>query len=315
MNKNKIAIIFGSILVLASSCADPDLAPVVTFDSAIKGAYVRLLEESGDKLFNLFDLAGSNYTYSCDFVDLEKGALVSEYNLDVTYTDGYPDNGTITKSAARLKSYSQSDFSTSAEGNVGIANIKITAADLMSALGLSMSDLGPGDVFRVVGTLVLNDGSVHGQNNSTSALIGGAFRGQFNYNLSLGCPSDLAGSFPFETTASWCGSTATGNVDIVAKGGGVYSFSDWSFGAYPACYDGFVNSAWGGLAFKEVCAVVSFTGFTDAFNETWTVSSSIDGDKWTISWANTYVDPSVGAPESGTVVITNPSGDWPFTLK
>ena len=110
MNRNKIAIVFGSILVLAASCADPDLAPIVTFDTAIKGAYVRLLEESGSKLFNLFDLAGSKYTYSCDFVDLEKGALVSEYNLDISYTDGFPDNGTITKSPVRLKSFSQTCF-------------------------------------------------------------------------------------------------------------------------------------------------------------------------------------------------------------
>ncbi|MEZ4895641.1 MAG: hypothetical protein R2806_02310 [Saprospiraceae bacterium] len=314
MNRNKIAIVFGSILVLAASCADPDLAPVVTFDTAIKGAYVRLLEESGSKLFNLFDLAGSKYTYSCDFVDLEKGALVSEYNLDISYTDGFPDNGTITKSPVRLKSFSQSDFSTSAEGNVGIANVSITPADAMAALGLTPDDLGPGDVFKVVGTLVLNDGSVHGQSNSTSALIGGAFRGQFDINFSVACPSALAGSYPYETTNIWCGGTTTGNITIVAKGGGVYTFNDWSFGSYPTCYGG--NAAgWGALQFKDVCSIVSFSGFTDNYGETWTFDSTVEGDKWTINFVNTYVDPSVGAPEGATVVITNPSGDWPFTLK
>ncbi|HPG09444.1 MAG TPA: hypothetical protein P5275_17220 [Saprospiraceae bacterium] len=312
MNRNKIAIIFGSLLVLAASCADPDLAPVVTFDSAIKGAYVRLLDESGSKLFNLFDLAGSKYTYSCDFVDLERGALVSEYNLDISYTDGFADNGTITKSPVRLKSFSQSDFSTSAEGNVGIANVSITPADAMAALGLTMADLGPGDAFKVKGTLVLNDGSIHGQDNSTSALIGGAFRGQFDITFSVACPSSLDGSYPFETTASWCGETKSGNVTIVAKGGGVYTFSDWSFGAYQACYGGDALG-WGALQFKDVCSEVSFSGFTDNYGETWTFNSTLEGDKWTITWENTYIDGS--APESGTAILTNPGGDWPFTLK
>ena len=71
------------------------------------------------------------------------------------------------------------------------------------------------------------------------------------------------------------------------------------------CYEG-GNATGGDLAFTDVCAVGSFTGFTDSFGDTWTFTSSVDGTEWTIEWVNTY-------GESATSVLTNPNG-WPFTL-
>ena len=52
------------IMLMMVSCADEDLKPIITFDDAIKGAYVRLVDQS-DRFFNLLeDVSQFSYTYS-----------------------------------------------------------------------------------------------------------------------------------------------------------------------------------------------------------------------------------------------------------
>lgn len=284
------------------SCADPDLAPVLTFEDAGKGAYVRLVEES-DKLINLFDIDGSVYNYTVQFVDVERGAMVQEYLIELTYTDADPSDGDASTGPSTFRSYVPSDFE-DLEGYVGISDITITANEAIAAAGITPDQVNPGDQFLFEGFLILDDGSRFGAENSSAAVRGSAFQGHFNYTLPAGCPSDLTGTFSVTTTDIWCGGSTTTDVNIVAQGGGVYKFSDWAFGSYGVCYGG--GTAGGDLTFTEVCAEVSFTGFTDSFGDTWTYTSSISGNDWTIEWVNTY-------GESGKSVITNPAG-WSFTL-
>lgn len=302
MNKLKIFIFSGVLGCLLFSCADESLSPIITFDQAEKGAYIRLIEE-GDKLVNLFDISGSVYNYSVEFIDLEDGDLVAEYNLDLTYegVDG------TTAGPVRYKSFSPSDFTTTEAGLKGVTNISIPASDFISALGLKEDDIMPGDNFAFDGSIVLTTGAVFGAENSSATVRGAAFRGHFDYNLPAGCPSDLTGSYSYVTTDVWCdGSTVEGSLEIVAQGGGVYNLSDWSLGAYGPCYGAI--AAQPTITFTDVCAEVSFTGFTDSYGDTWTFDSSIDGAEWTINWENTY-------GESANSVLIHPSGEWPFTLK
>jgi len=307
MKINKIVTIIGAAVVLIfASCADEELSPVITFDKAGKGAYPRLIEET-DKLINLFDVAGSSYTYSIEFIDNQNGELVSEYILDMTYEDNNPDNGNLTKTVEYAR-FTQSDFEDLPDSEfLGLTNITITGPDAIAAAGTTEEDVLAGDEFQFVGRVVLEDGSVFASANSSATIVGSAFRGHFDFTMPAGCPSDLTGTYEFTTTDIWCddGATATGTVDIVDQGAGVYKFSDWAFGSYGTCYGG--GTAGGDLTFAEVCAEVSFTGFTDSFGDTWTFESSIDGADWTIIWENTY-------GESGTSVITHPDGEWPFTL-
>ncbi|MEZ4994236.1 MAG: hypothetical protein R2824_27685 [Saprospiraceae bacterium] len=93
MNKKIFSIMAAAGLVLfASSCADPDLGPIVTFDTAGKGAYVRLVEDNGNQLINLLDLAASGYQYSVEFVDLERGDWPRNCLMRDS-SDRNPDNG------------------------------------------------------------------------------------------------------------------------------------------------------------------------------------------------------------------------------
>lgn len=300
---NKITLI---ALVLLFGCADEDLKPILSFEDSGKGAYVKLVEES-DKLINVFDestINSSSYTYSVEFVDINGGNKITEYRVDLVYQ---PVSGSE-QTASSFKSFSQSDFSDSPNGLRSLSGITITAPEMLQALGLQPSDLAPGDNFLFEGFVILDDGQTFGFDNSSAPVRGAAFGGHFNFTLPAACPSDLTGTFEFETTDIWCdGSTATGTVDIEARGGGVYEFSDWAFGAYGPCYGG--GTAGGEILFTDVCTEVSFTGFTDSFGDTWTFTSSIEGNEWTIQWTNTY-------GEAATSVVKYTGGaDWPITLK
>lgn len=306
MNKLKLSFIFGALFLMVTNCADEDLGPILTFDIAGKGAYVRLVSES-DKLINLFDIAGSSYTYSVEFVDVEQGDLVSEYVIELTYSDADLSDGDQSTGPIAFRSFQASEFEELASGFKGLSDITITANDVISAAGLTADDVNPGDQFIMDGSLILEDGSVFSADNSSASVRGSAFQGHFRFILPAACPSSLEGTYDFTTTDIWCGADPTsGTVEIIAQGGGTYVFDDWSLGAYISCYGG--GTAGGGnLAFTDVCNEVSFTGRTDSFGDTWTFTSEVKGNEWIIEWVNTY-------GEAGTSVIVNPNG-WSFTIE
>ncbi|MDW7691778.1 hypothetical protein R9C00_16465 [Flammeovirgaceae bacterium SG7u.111] len=299
-------LIFILVLLSLLGCADENLKPILTFEDSGKGAYIKLMSES-DKLINVFDettINASKYTYSVEFKDTDDGKKVTEYRLSLIYE---PAGGGEDITVSTFLSWGPSDFVDSEDGLKSLQDVTITTPEMLSALGISAADLAPGDNFKFEGFITLDDGQVFGYENSSAAVRGAAFQAHFNFTLPAACPSDLEGTFEYEST-TWCGGSATGSVDIEALGGGVYVFSDWSFGAYGDCYGGgAANSTT--LTFTDVCTEVSFTGFVDVYGDTWTFVSTIEGDVWTIDWENTY-------GEAGVAKIMYPGGvDWPITLK
>lgn len=305
MNKFRILTLVGGLLLVLSGCKDENLAPILTFDQTEQGGYPRLLEET-NKLINLFDIAGSTYQYTVEFVDLERGALVTEYRLELTYVDNNPANGNKSSGPIVFKTFGPSDFTDSENGHKSIT-VTLPATEVIAAAGTTTADVKAGDNFNFKGFVTLQDGGVYGAANSSASVRGAAFRGHFDFTMPAACPSNLGGTYEYVSTESWCGGTASGSVAIQALGGGKYQFSDWSFGTYGVCYGG--GSAGGDLNFTDVCAVVKFTGFTDSYGDTWSYDSQINGNEWVIKWENTY-------GETGTSIIKYPNGaDWPITLE
>ncbi|MCO6370487.1 hypothetical protein [Roseivirga pacifica] len=304
-NKNILIVMLG-LIVGVFGCADPDLAPILTFDDAKKAGYVKLIEES-DKLVNVLDeqsARASTYTYSVEFVDQQNGQRVEEYYVNLVYEPVSGSDQTVDK----LISFTQADFVDGPNGLRAKENISVTGDQIMNALGLSFADLSPGDNFVFKGYLTFEgDGAVYGADNASAAVNGSAFAGHFDFTLPAACPSDLTGSYDYDGSLFWCNAgSGSGQVDIVAQGGGVYHFSDWSFGAYTSCYGGIDNST--SLTFTDVCTEVSFTGTVDKYGDTWNFTSTIVGNDWTIIWDNTY-------GESGSAVIHYTGGaNWPITL-
>jgi hypothetical protein len=304
------------LTVIVMSCANEDLKPIITFDDAIKGAYPKLTDETGEFLLNLLtpaDFDASQYGWSVKFVDEANGANVAQYVINVEYVAA----SGASQGPVELKSYSTADFTT-VDGNVGMEGILITSGDLTAKFGLSYATLTAGDKFLITGELIMNDGSIHNAaNSSASVAVGEAFQAIFDFTMPVACPSSLEGTFDV-TTDTWCGNTITTTVDIVALGSGFYTFSDWSFGAYPDCYGGYC-CAEGDFTFADVCTVVTLvSGGTDSFGDSWSFTSRLLGtggpggtpDQWEITWLNfTYAS----GLENGVSTISFPGG-VPFTL-
>ncbi len=292
------------MIFVAFSCEDPDKAPIVTFDSAGHGAYPRFVSEAGATLMNLLTEAefnASDYTWTVEFVDEAQGGQVAEYVVEITYD---PASGSD-QGPVEFVRIPGSAF-TSGESGYLQTTISSAAPDIAGLFGLGYADLSAGDDFDFNGRIIMTDGREFTGATSSATVNGAAFIGRFDFTRPAACPSDLTGTYSYVTTNIWCdgSATVTGDVDVEALGGGRYQFSDWAFGSYGTCYGG--GTAGGDLTFTEVCEVVSFTGFTDSFGDTWTYTSSISGEEWTIAWDNTY-------GESATSVITFPGG-VPFTL-
>jgi hypothetical protein len=180
-------LIFFSLLFLVVACKDEALAPIFTFEDSIKGAYVRLVENKNDPVFDLANFGSSQYGFVVEFVDIEQGATIEEYEIFVAFRDNTPENGDFTKSAASVKSFSSADFSTNERGFVGM-EVTITATEAASALGLNVNDMSASDQFRFTSAIRTNAGRVHTGENSTAAVNGDAFQGHFNFTVSLACP-------------------------------------------------------------------------------------------------------------------------------
>lgn len=311
--KSYVIWILALIVLVTTSCEDEDLAPIVTFDSAEKGAFIRRVSETERRAINLDDLSNSIYNYQVEFVDIEDGATITEYIVNLGFEDNTSINGSNSVEPVEFRRFGTSDFITNEDGFVGVAEQTVTVSEMLSALGLTEDQIFGGDDFEFETRIITQDGSVFSFDNSSATVRSStnAFAAHFNFDLRAFCPSTLAGTYSYVTTSFFCDSTATitGEVALDAEGnsngGEDYTFSDWSFGAYDACIaPGETISD--GLSLREVCETLEFTSNRDGNGITWSFDSSVDGTEWTINWSN-------NADESGSTVITNPDG-WNFSI-
>jgi hypothetical protein len=310
--KKVLVVLLGIVVV---SCADPNLEPIVTFENAGKGAYPRKTAEAGEQLVNILtqaDFDASQYSYSLRFIDEAKGGNVATFVLNAEYVDV---TGANSQDAKELKTYAASTFGTDENGYKTLDNVTVTGPELAGAFNLAYADLNAGDQFRITGELVMTSGAVFAGSNSSATVQGAAFQGQFDFNMAVGCPSDLTGTFDYSTDLTpggWAGdagnTTVTGQVDIEALGGGAYTFSDWSFGGYLEVYG--CCSASGEMKFTDVCTVVTFEGGADSYGDNWAITVSIPtATTLLVEYRNDYA----GGYEGGNTTITFPGG-VPFTL-
>jgi len=304
MNRIKIALAMVSVLFFVSACEDPDAAPIVTFDSAGHGGYPRLISESGSRNIDLFNVSGSSYGYSIEFVDESKGDDVAEYILNLEYIDATGEN-TVSPAVEYLR-VPASSFTVSAEGFKSIADVTLPATALLSAIGLSEADLDAADVFHMTGTVVMKNGDVFTGVNSSASVEGSAFRGHFDFSMPAICPSNLGGTHDY-STVGWCGGTITGTTTWVDNGDGHYSVADFSFGAYTECYNTSTTPD-GNLEIYDFCNKLSPLG-ADQWGDSYIYNSVVvAGNQLTIDWINTY-------GEAGVTTFTREGGaDWPAEL-
>lgn len=117
--------------------------------------------------------------------------------------------------------------------------------------------------------------------------------------------TDISGGFSYVTTDYFCGGDPiSGNSSLTQVSEGVFTFEDWGFGSYEACYGGSAAN-WGTLQLNFCSNVVSVSGI-DNYGDPWTFNIvSVDGPNLTVMFENPY-------PEFATSVLTRDDGnDWP----
>ncbi len=299
--------LLATVLVFLSSCRD-SVEPNIPYSTFDNGAYLRTIARTSTT-FNFFNLGASNFALTLEAVDAEDGATVDNVEIRVRHRRLIPGVGLNFTPAndVLVKTLQSTDFAPNDQSRFLRTSFAITAAEAIAAVGLTASDIEGGDVFEF--RLVLNDkrGRSFSTNNVTTNVAGAPFYASpFQYNVSVVCPSDLAGTYETETLETWCGETTTASSTwtAVASTPGAYTLSDGTFGAWGVCY---TNTPWGSgnVRINDACNVLSMSG-TDRFGDSYsmTVISSTP-EVLTIEWVNTY-------DEFGTVAIKSNEGKpWP----
>jgi hypothetical protein len=183
-----------------TGCTDEELAPVVTQETLLFGAFPRLQELRAAE-FDLADLTGSAYSMTVDFVDNAGGDLIAQYNIYVAFDDNNPDNGDLSTETTLWKSFTPADFSPNATtGNLGL-DVEIPFSEIAAFVGAGADGaVVSGDRFQFRTEIVHSDGRVFSSDNSTPAITN-AFGGIWNFNVNATCPladDQFAGAYGVE---------------------------------------------------------------------------------------------------------------------
>lgn len=183
----KVLFLLAAVSVLVTGCKDEELAPAVTQDTLLFGAFP-FLEELKTAEFDLADLAGSAYEMDVYFVDNAGGENVAQYNIYVSFDDNNPDNGDLSTQSSLFKSFGPSDFAPLGDkGNLGLT-VRIPFTEVSAFVGAgNPGDVVSGDRFQFRTEIVHVDGRVFSSANSTPAITN-AFGGILNFNVNATCP-------------------------------------------------------------------------------------------------------------------------------
>jgi hypothetical protein len=297
-------------VIFLSSCRD-FVEPNVPYKDFNNGAYLRTIARTSTTL-NFFDLANSKFALTIEAVDVEDGKTVQTVEVRVRHRRLIPGVGLKYTPATDVlvKTLQASDFKTNTTSRFLRADISVTAAEAIAAVGLTTAGIAGGDVFEF--RLVLNDkfGRAFSSTNVTTNVAGAPFYDSpFQYAVAVVCPSSLAGTYAFDALETFCGATYSGSITwtAVAASPGAYTLSDGTFGAWDKCYP----DAWGSgnVRISDACGKLSMSG-ADKYGDSYSMTFKSRTDAvLTFSWVNTY-------GEFGTVAVKSNAGKpWPATLK
>ena len=309
-NLKKLMVVFIAAITTVS-CGDPEL-PVELFPEMQYGAYARKMTQTGE--FNYFDISNSSITMDVEYYDEANGANITSFDIDVEYVDNISGGA---KSVARtdLKTINSSEFTTNADGYLSSV-ITLGFTEALGALGITSADVDGGAYFRYWFTITKVDGTVYDYNNTGPNLMSSnAFSALFRQNISIICPSDLAGSLLVSQTTianagvGWPAITLT-DVPLTleaASAPGVYIVAEdnGSWGSWPEVYGSTSN----GPSVADACNILSMSG-ADQYGDTYsltagTVSVSTDSKTLSFQWVNTW-------GEAGDVTAKYADGSsWP----
>jgi len=187
--------------------------------------------------------------------------------------------------------------------------LSVTFTEVRTALGLTEAQIDRTDQFIIRQAVRLKDGRVFSSNNTSQAMLTGAFyQSPFRNIVSVSCPSLLqgvSGTYRTTTVAPDCGDVQTGTFTFGGKDGQI-PLPDASFGMYDCAY-GLAASSGGTL--NDVCRLLFLTG-ADQFDTIYEIESVVvAGNRFTLELSTNF-------GELFFVEFTRTDGqNWPSDLR
>ncbi|WP_298928952.1 hypothetical protein [uncultured Allomuricauda sp.] len=168
MKNFKIYVLL-AMAVFVTACSEDDKITLLVQDTVTAGAVLRTLDSSGS--LDMFDTA-SVLSFSIQEQDAEGGALLDRVEITGSYVDN---NGTDddSVSGAALATIAASEFG-ELDG-LPTFDYSLTLAEFLTAVGIPLTQVLPGDQFVVDMELFLTDGRSFKNEDTTGNVSGGSF--------------------------------------------------------------------------------------------------------------------------------------------
>ena len=251
-----ISILLGLLLVV-TSCADPDNLINDVLDNYTNGAVIRTISSSGE--YNFYAPDTSVFTATIEEHDTENGALMQNIEIYVSLNSG----------AEKLfQTLQPSEFTTGPTG-LPRTDISVSLGDAMATLGLSSSEYTGGDAVNINLKLNLTDGRSFGADQATGSMTGSYFKSPYKYAKIIKCIplSAVAGIYTFNMADSygdgWQGGGILVTVDgVVTK----YAVPDNGDATGLETYVGNDSSGYATLTIPAGASTMSFAWVDDTYN-------------------------------------------------
>ena len=252
----KISILLGLLLVV-TSCSEPDNLINDVLDNYTNGAVIRTIASSGE--YNFYAPAASIFTATIEEHDTENGALMQNIEIYVSLNSG---------AESLFQTLQPSQFTTGPTG-LPRTDISVSLGDAMTTLGLSSSQYTGGDAVNISLKLNLTDGRSFGADQATGSMTGSYFKSPYRYAKIIKCIplSAVPGIYTFNMADSygdgWQGGGILVTVDgVVTK----YAVPDNGDATGLETYVGNDSSGYATLTIPAGASTMSFAWVDDTYN-------------------------------------------------
>ncbi|NAY93120.1 hypothetical protein GTQ34_14485 [Muricauda sp. JGD-17] len=168
-----------------AACSEDDKVTLFVQDNFTAGAILRTLDQTG--ALDMFD-EDVELTWSIQEQDREKGGLLDRVEITLSFNDNNAGGNSSSGTAlATITEFGSTD-------GLPSFDYRITFGELLNVVGLSVTDVLPGDQFVVDMELFLTDGRSFGADSTTGNVSGGSFFSspyQYSYTVDDGIEFEL----------------------------------------------------------------------------------------------------------------------------
>lgn len=203
MKKLNLYITAITCLALAVSCDSDEKVVDEVLDTYTSGAVLRTLEQTPDDTEEAFDIFRTENTFAITLEEQDEegtGALIDRVDITVDFVDNNTAGATgdDTNLGVAFATLPASDFTAGPRG-LPTADFSFTMAEALTALGVDLTQVLPGDRIAINLELFFTDGRSFKASDAAVTVTGGSFfSSPFAYSLLV----DDGIAFDYEVTTS-----------------------------------------------------------------------------------------------------------------